>query len=279
VTEPRVLVDNLAFPESPRWHRNRLWFCDWGAREIIGVDLQGQGKVVVRVESFPFCIDWLPDGHLLVVSETTLWRSAPDGSLATYSDLERLDDHNWNDIVVDGRGNAYVNNIGFDFPGGEVTPGIIGLVTPDGSARKVADDIQFPNGMLVTPDNSTLIVAESYGGRLTAFEIALDGKPLEPAHVGRSRRRRSGRHLPRRRRRRLVRGRAEPALRPRGGRRRGAQTIDLDRGCFACMLGGPRGTTLFLATNDWHGPASIAAGARAGQVLAVDAPARHAGWP
>ena len=279
MTEPRVLVDNLAFPESPRWHRNRLWFCDWGAREIIGVDLQGQGKVVVRVESFPFCIDWLPDGHLLVVSETTLWRSAPDGSLSTYSDLERLDDHNWNDIVVDGRGNAYVNNIGFDFPGGEVTPGIIGLVTPDGAAREVADDIEFPNGMVVTPDNSTLIVAESHGGRLTAFEIALDGSLSN---------RRTWADLdggapdgicldaegavwygdvPNQRCVRVAEGGEV------------LQTIDLDRGCFACMLGGPRDTTLFLATNDWHGPASIAAGARAGQVLAVDAPARHAGWP
>jgi len=279
VTEPHVLVDNLAFPESPRWHRNRLWFCDWGAQEIIGLDLQGQGKVVVRVESFPFCIDWLPDGRLLVVSGTSLWRSEPNGALARYADLERLDDHSWNDIVVDGRGNAYVNNIGFDFPGGEVTPGIIALVEPDGSAREVADDIQFPNGMVVTPDNSTLIVAESYGGRLTAFEIALDGS------------------LSNRRTWADVDGGAPDGICldaegaiwyadvpnqrcvrvAEGGEV--LQTIALDRGCFACMLGGPQGTTLFLTTNDWRGPASIAAGTRAGQVLAVDAPARHAGWP
>jgi sugar lactone lactonase YvrE len=279
VTEPRVLVDNLAFPESPRWHRNRLWFCDWGAQEIIGLDLQGQGKVVVRVESFPFCIDWLPDGRLLVVSGTALWRSEPNGALATYADLERLDDHSWNDIVVDGRGNAYVNNIGFDFPGGEVTPGIIALVEPDGSAREVADDIEFPNGMVVTPDNSTLIVAESYGAKLTAFEIAPDGS------------------LSNRRTWADVSGGAPDGICldaegaiwyadvpnqrcvrvAEGGEV--LQTIELDRGCFACMLGGPQGTTLFVTTNDWRGPASIAAGTRAGQVLAVDAPARHAGWP
>jgi sugar lactone lactonase YvrE len=279
VTEPRVLVDNLAFPESPRWHRNRLWFCDWGAQEIIGLDLQGQGKVVVRVESFPFCIDWLPDGRLLVVSGTALWRSEPNGALARYADLERLDDHSWNDIVVDGRGNAYVNNIGFDFPGGEVTPGIIALVEPDGSAREVADDIQFPNGMVVTPDNSTLIVAESYGGRLSAFEIALDGSLSNRrtwADVD------SGApdgicldaegaiwyaDVPNQRCVRVAEGGEV------------LQTIELDRGCFACMLGGPQGTTLFLTTNDWRGPAGIAAGTRAGQLLAVDAPARHAGWP
>jgi len=107
VSEPRLLIADLAFPESPRWHRNRLWFCDWGAREIIGFDLQGQGKVVVRVESYPFCIDWLLDGRLVVVSGTSLLRSGPDGVLETYADLERIANNNWNDIVVDGRGNAY----------------------------------------------------------------------------------------------------------------------------------------------------------------------------
>ena len=86
-----------------------------------------------------------------------------------------LGEHPWNDIVVDGRGNAYVNNIGFDFPGGEFAPGIVALVTPDGVARQVADGLAFPNGMAVTPDNATLIVAESYGQKLTAFDIASDG--------------------------------------------------------------------------------------------------------
>ena len=85
-------------------------------------------------------------------------------------------DHGWNEIVVDGRGNIYVNGFGFDFLGGEPPePGIIALVTPDGTARQVADGIEFPNGMVITPDNSTLIISESFGGRLTAFDIGADG--------------------------------------------------------------------------------------------------------
>ena len=127
--------------------------------------------------SLPFCIDWLPDGRLLVVSgrEGLLLRREPDGSLVTHADLTGLSDHPRNEIVVDGRGNAYLNNIGFDFPGGEFAPGIIALVAPDGSTRQVADGVAFPNGMVVTPDNAALIVAESYGKRLTAFDIAADG--------------------------------------------------------------------------------------------------------
>lgn len=175
--ELQILMSGLAFPESPRWHEDRLWFSDWGAHEVIAVDLEGNSEVIVRVPSFPMCIDWLPDGRLLIVSasEGLLLRREPDGSLATHADLRRLSDHSWNDIVVDGRGNTYVNNIGFDFPGGEFAPGIVALVTPDGSARQVADGVAFPNGMAVTPDNSTLIVAESYGNKLTAFDIASDG--------------------------------------------------------------------------------------------------------
>jgi sugar lactone lactonase YvrE len=129
------------------------------------------------VPSFPFSIDWLPNGPLLIVSarDRLLLRREPDGRLVTHADLTHLSDHPWNEIVADGRGNVYVNNIGFDFPGGEFAPGIVALVTPDGVARQVADGIAFPNGMVVTPDNGTLILAESYGKQLTAFDIAADG--------------------------------------------------------------------------------------------------------
>jgi sugar lactone lactonase YvrE len=127
--------------------------------------------------SFPFCIDWLPDGRLLVVSgrEGLLMRREPDGSLVTHADLRGLEETPWNDIVVDGRGNVYVNNSGFNLGVDEFAPGIVALVAPDGSVRQVADGVAFPNGMGVTPDNSTLIVAESYAARLTAFDIAPDG--------------------------------------------------------------------------------------------------------
>jgi sugar lactone lactonase YvrE len=278
--ELHILAAGLAFPESPRWQDDRLWVSDWQAGEVIAVDLDGRSEVVCRLQSFPMCIDHLPDGRLLIVSSSDrrLLRQEPDGTLVTHADLAGLGDHPWNDIVVDGRGNAYVNNIGFDFPGGEFAPGIIALVTPDGAARQVADGVAFPNGMAVTPDNSTLIVAESYGNKLTAFDIAAggglsNGRPwaMVDDHpdgicldaegavwygdVGN---------------RRCVRVRE-------GGEVQ--QTIQLDHGCFACMLGGTDGKTLFLVTNEWSGPNSMAAGSRAGRVLTVEAPAPGAGWP
>jgi len=279
--ELQTLITGLALGESPRWHDDRLWFSDWGAQEIIALDLDGKSEVIVRVPTVPFCIDWLPDGRLLIVSgrEGLLLRTEPDGSLVTHADLTALSDRPWNEIVVDGRGNAYLNNIGFDFPAGEVAPGILALVTPDGSARQVADGVAFPNGMVVTPDNSTLILAESYGNRLTAFDIAADGS-LSNRRVWAD----------------LDGGfpdgiclDAENAIwygdvpnkrcvRVREGGEV-LQMIDLDRGCFACMLGGVDKRTLFLMAAEWGGPASMADGRRTGQVLTVEAPAPGVGWP
>jgi sugar lactone lactonase YvrE len=278
--EPQILMGGLAFPESPRWHDDRLWFSDWSAHEVIAVDLEGKSEVIARVASFPMCIDRLPDGRLLIVSASDglLLRREPDGSLVPHADLSGLADHSWNDIVVDGRGNAYVNNIGFDF-GGDFAPGILAVVTPDGSARQVADGVAFPNGMAVTPDNLTLIVAESYGNRLTAFDIATDGS-LSNRRVWAD----------------LQNGApdgicldAENAIwygdvpnkrcvRVREGGEV-LQTIHLDRGCFACTLGGADKRTLFLMANEWSGPASMAEGSRAGQVLTAEAPAAGVGWP
>src|SRR6516225_6762027 len=126
----RKLLTGLSFPESPRWHEHWLWFSDWSAQEVIAVDLEGRSEVIARVQSFPFSIDFLADGRLLVVSarERLLLRREPDGSLETHVDLSPLSAKAWNEIVVDGRGNTYVNNIGFDFPGGEFAPGIVALV-------------------------------------------------------------------------------------------------------------------------------------------------------
>jgi sugar lactone lactonase YvrE len=277
-----TLTTGLAFGESPRWHEGRLWVADWAAEELIAVDLEGRSEVVARVRSFPFCFDWQPGGGLLVVSAAArqLLRRRSDGSFETFADLAGLSSHPWNEIVVDGRGNAYVNNIGFDLgAGAPFVPGTVAVVTPGGAAREVADGVAFPNGMVVTADNSTLIVAESYAGRLTAFDIGADGDLSnrrvwadlgdaapdgicldEEGAVWYG-------DVPNRRCVRVGEGGDVLA------------TVELDRGCFACMLGGPDGRTLFLVTREWHGPESMAAEERTGQVQTIAAPARGAGWP
>ena len=176
VPEVTPLMTGLMFGESPRWRDGRFWVSDWAAHEIIAVDLGGKSKVVVREPSIPLCFDFLPDGRLVMMSGRRILRLEPDGSLATHADLTSLSELGWNEIVVDGRANAYVNAAGFDLmAGADFVPGTIAIVTADGFARQVADGIAFPNGMAVTPDNSTLIVAESYGRKLTAFDIEADG--------------------------------------------------------------------------------------------------------
>jgi sugar lactone lactonase YvrE len=281
VSELQTLMTGIAFGESPRWHDDRLWFSDWGTQEIIAVDLEGESEVIVRVASFPFCIDFLPDGRLLIVSasDRLLLRREPDGPLVTHADLSTLSEHPWNDIVVDARGNAYIGNIGFDFPEAQFAPGTLALVTPDGSARQVADGVAFPNGIVVTPDNSTLIVAESYANRLTAFDITADGSLSNRrmwAELG------GGvpdgicldaegavwyGDVPNKR---CVRVREGGEV---------LQTIALDRGCFACMLGGPDDKTLFMVAQEWSGMESTAEKERTGQLLTSPAPAAGAGWP
>jgi sugar lactone lactonase YvrE len=276
-------MSGVAFGESPRWHDGRLWFSDWGAKEIVAVDLDGNSERILQVHfpSFPMCIDFLPDGRLLVVSsrDGLLLRRDADGSLQTHADLSGLSRHPWNDIVVDGRGNAYVNNVGFDFPGGEFAPGLVALVTLDGSSTEVAEGLAFPNGMAVTPDNSTLIVAESYANKLTAFDIAADGSLSNPrvwAELD------AGvpdgicvdadgavwyADVPNKRCVRVAEG--GDVL----------NTVELDRGCFACMLGGADEDVLFIVAQIWGGPENMHDTARTGQVLTVQAAAPKAGWP
>ena len=282
-SDVQILMTGLVFGEQPRWHEDRLWFSDWGTQEVIAVDLEGNSEVILRGPSFPLCVDWLPDGRLLVVSarDGLLLRREPDGSLVTHGDLSSASDPPaGNELVVDGRGNAYVNGGGFDLMAGEeFAPGVVTLVTPDGSARVVADGIAFPNGMLVTPDDSTLIVAESYAKRLTAFDIAADG--------GLSNRRvwadlgggvPDGICIDAENAVWYADVPNERCLRVREGGEV-LQTIELDRGCFACALGGPDRRTLFMMATEWNGPANMFEGPRTGQVLTVRAAAPGAGRP
>jgi sugar lactone lactonase YvrE len=286
VLEAQPLLTGLMIGESPRWHDGRLWFAHWGAGQIVAVDLEGNSEVVGEGPSgLGWSIDWLPDGRLLVTGEG-LMRREPDGTTVPHADLSSLGVGGFNEIVVDGRGNVYVNG-GADFePGPGEAPGIIALITPDGSARRVEDGIAFPNGMAVAPDNSTLIVAESFAARLTAFDIADDGNlsnrrawadGVGPDGIcidaegavwtG-------------------VGGFGENLV---GRVRDGGEVLErvrLEMPCFACMLGGDDGKTLFMLVADWRIADSpddnitrLTTGPRTGQLLTAQAPAAGAGWP
>jgi sugar lactone lactonase YvrE len=282
VPEPEVLLEGVVMGESPRWYRDRLWFSDWGAQQIVAVGLDGQREDMARVESLPFSIHPAPDGSLLVVAAAfrQILRREGDGTLVPVADLAGVSEHPWNEIVVDGRGDVFVNNIGFDLmSGAEPAAGLVAVVGPDGVAREVAGDLQFPNGMAVTPDDATLIVAESYAERLTAFTIGPGGvlsdrrvwAPLPAGYPDGICIDAEGAvwyaDVPNRR-----------CVRVREGGEVLA-TVDVDRGCFACVLGGPDRRTLFIVAADWKGPEQAGRGAPTGRILTVAAPAPGAGRP
>ena len=218
-------------------------------------------------------------------------RQEPDGSTVRHADLSGIDDHGWNEIVVDGRGNIYVNSIGFDFGAGDAPrPGLIAVISGDGAVRQVAGDIEFPNGMAITPDNSTLIVAESFAGRLTAFDISADASltnrrvwadGLGPDSICLDA---DGAVWTHSADTRTHTGRDDSAegecVRVREGGEV-VQRIELDRAGFACALGGPDRRTLFMLAAEWNGIDNVdeAIAKRTGQVLTVQAPASGIGWP
>jgi sugar lactone lactonase YvrE len=287
VSEPSVLLEGFGMGESPRWHEGRLWFSDWGTNEIVAVDLDGTSEVVgAGGGGSGWAVDWLHDGRMLVTGHELL-RVEPDGTRVRHADLSHISPYGWSEITVDGRGNAYVDSLNFDFADfTEVlasgrAPGKIALVTPDGRAREVADGLAFPNGMAVTPDDGTLIVAESFAARLTAFDIAADGS------------------LSNRRLWADVTGDgicvdAEgavwcSAVGANGDSvvqrvREGGEVLDrieVDRPCYACMLGGEDGRTLFMVVAQWFGPDRMdeLIKAKTGRILTARVTAPHAGWP
>jgi sugar lactone lactonase YvrE len=274
---PRTLLTGLSFGESPRWHDGRLIVSDWGAGEVLAVGADGAAEVVARAASFPLCVDFLPDGRMLLVAGPTLLRQESDGSLATHADLGAFGSTPFNDIVVDDCGNAYVNNIGFEFMSGDVKPGWVVLVRPDGQARVVADGLMFPNGMAVSPDGRTLVVAESYASCLTAYDIDADGglsgrrvfAPLGEDHP-------DGICLD-------AQGAAWYADVPHAHCVRVAeggevlQTVELGRGGFACVLGGPERRTLYVVTNEWGPQGPV--GEHNSTVVAIEVDVPGAGHP
>ena len=283
MAEPTVLLSGLGIPESPRWHDGRLWFCNWIDRQVVAAGLDGTPEVMLARDpdshSMGYSIDWLPDGRLLTTGDK-IQRQEPDGSMVI------LAEQHANEIVVDERGNAYINGADFDFVGGGAPePGYIKLLTQAGELRQVADDIQFPNGMVITPDNRTLIISESFAGRLTAFDIDPDGglsgrrvfaEGLGPDGITMD---------------------AEGAVWTGSGGFGVArvaeggevlQRVELpeNRAPFAVMLGGPDRRTLFILTAEWHpadgAPANLdrlTNGPRTGEILTLPVEVPGAGRP
>lgn len=281
MSELHVLNDELTIGEGLRWHDDRLYLSDWGADRVLTLDEEGKSDIVLELSGFPFAVDWLPDGRMLVISghDRGVLRRERDGSITKLVDLRPISDYAWSEIVVDGRGNTYVNSIGFDFMAGAEpppAPGVVTLVTPGGEVRKVADGLEFPNGMVVTPDDKTLIVGESFASRLTAFDIADDGglsnrrvwAQLDGGPDGICMDAEGAIWTPA----------AQTCVRVREGGEI-LQKFDLTRMGFACTLGGADGTTLFVAQAEWKGPEHMFDGPRTGQIVTFEAPVPHAGHP
>jgi sugar lactone lactonase YvrE len=271
---PQILLEGLGFPESTRWREGRAWLCNWGSGEVLAVAPSGERDVVARVApaTLPFSIDWLPDGRLLVVDgpQRRLLVQAGEG-FEPLADLTSFGPAPFNELVVDAAGNAYVN-------GG---PGAVVLVHSDGRVQQVAEGLRWPNGMALVDEGQKLVVADSHAEQLVAFDIADDGSlsgrkvwaELEHAPDG-------------------ICADADGAIwvATVPGQRclrvcEGGKVLDTvaaDRGCFACMLGGVDGRTLFIAAAEWRGmDAAMTEGpGQTGQLLAAPGqPAPHAGRP
>jgi sugar lactone lactonase YvrE len=271
-----VLIEGLCFAEGPRWHDGKLWFSDMHAHRVMTVDLSGRSETIVEVAQQPSGLGWLPDGRLLVVSMLDRRLLRLEGTtLVEVADLHRLATCHCNDMVVDASGRAYVGNFGFDLnaPQWEFRHAEVILVTPDGQARVVADQMSFPNGSVITPDGKTLIVGESFAARLTAFDIQPDGG-LANRRVWAA----------------LEHGTpdgicldaenavwyASPVSNECVRVAEGGRVLDripLSMGGFACMLGGPDRRTLFICTAADSHPERCAA-MRSGRIetLRVDTP-------
>lgn len=275
-----VLAGGLAFPEGPRWRGGKLFFSDMHACQVLAVDMAGRREVVCEVAAQPSGLGWLPDGRMLVVSmrDRKLMRLDRDG-LKMVADLSKLAPFHCNDMVVDARGRAYVGNFGFDLYGNE-TPRATTLVmvAPDGAARVVADELMFPNGMVITPDGKTLVAGETFGRRLTAFDIGADGSLTNRrvwADLGNSFP--DGICLDAENAIWVACPTMSEVIRVKqGGEVAGRIKVETD--AFACMLGGADGRTLFVATAPSSDPEKCRA-TRAGRIEITQVEVPRAGLP
>lgn len=276
-----LLVDNLRFPEGPRWHDSKLWFSDYSTNQIMNVDLNGNLQTVVELPDLPTAHDWTADGRIRIVSaDARQLLTLEDSELVTVADMSGLVQYACGELVIDSQGRAYVGNIGFDFgtPPPTPNPGSILLVTPEGKARLVAEGLGFPNGMVITPDGQTLIVAESYGACLTAFNIEADGSLSHRRAWAQFDDTLS-----------FAEGRFTPdgiSLDAEGAVwvacpgevlriHEGARVVDrvpVDDFPLACMLGGPDRRTLFILITTDRNPADDSASGRI-ETIEVDVPA------
>ena len=279
----KVLLDGLGIPESPRWHQGRLWFCNWIDRQVVAVDMNGKSEVMVTRDpaSYPmgYSIDWLPDGRLLTTGDKVRIQE-PDGSTAVHAEQPA------NEIVVDARGNAYVDGADFNFvAGAPPKPGYIKLIRPDGQLRQVAGDIQFPNGMAISPDGRTLIISESFAGRLTAFDIGDDGR-LSGRRVFAEGLGPDGICMDAEGAVWVGTGRFTVARVAEGGTILQEVELEENRAPFALMLGGTDRRTLFICTAEWdktdRAPGNLerlATGPRTGEILALPVEVPGTGRP
>jgi sugar lactone lactonase YvrE len=281
MTKPRVLLDGLRFPEGPRWHDGRLWFSDMHDGRVLALAPDGKAEEILALDGDePSGLGWLPDGRLLVVAMQSrrVLRREPDGRLVPHADLAAIAGFHCNDMVVDAQGRAYVGNFGFDLHG-RATPCTtrIALVHPDGRVEVAAEEMMFPNGTVITPDGATLVVGESFGARLTAFDVGADGRlsnrrvwaQLEKAVP-------DGICLDAEGCIWVASPVSHAVLRVREGGEV-VERIDVETQAFACMLGGADRRTLFLCTAETPDPEKT--GARTGRIEAALVAVPGAGLP
>jgi len=276
----KQLVDGIDFGEGPRWHDGRLWYSDFYQQSVYAVTESGERETMVEIDDRPSGLGWMPNGDLLMVAMTSKRLLRYDGStITTHAELGEFAPGNVNDMVLDAAGNAYVGHFGFDLEAGdEYRPTTLLLVRADGAVEVAAEDMAFPNGSVITPDASTLIVGQSFGGDYAAFDIGSDAT------------------LSNRRQWADIAGTAPDGctLDAEGAiwfsDARGTQVVRVREGgevthtvatpqpTYACMLGGADGRTLFALTAAGAHP-DEAAGSGAGAIWTMTVDHPHAGRP